>query len=99
MEAAARPLRCSVLVAQRAGPEQVLLGGIAQGGSVVGLLYVGNQIYTTMAPPQKVQLVFVLLAVCGVVPLVLSLGPAVVPTVAVVPLLPPTCIANSPGGT
>ena len=32
------------------------------------------------------QLVFVLLAVCGVVPLVLSLGPAVVPKVAVVPL-------------
>ena len=62
------------------------LGGIAQGGSVVGLLYVGNQIYKKMAPPQKVQLVFVLLAVCGVVPLVLSLGPAVVPTVAVVPL-------------
>ena len=62
------------------------LGGIAQGGSVVGLLYVGNQIYKKMAPPQTVQLVFVLLAVCGVVPLVLSLGPAVVPTVAVVPL-------------
>ena len=62
------------------------LGGIAQGGSVVGLLYVGNQIYKKMAPPQKVQLVFVLLAVCGVVPLVLSLGPAVVPKVAVVPL-------------
>ena len=31
------------------------LGGIAQGGSVVGLLYVGNQIYTKMAPPQKTR--------------------------------------------
>ena len=45
-----------------------------------------KSLYKKMAPPQKVQLVFVLLAVCGVVPLVLSLGPAVVPTVAVVPL-------------
>ena len=27
------------------------LGGVAQGGSVIGLLYVGNQIYKKMAPP------------------------------------------------
>jgi len=61
-------------------------GGFAQGGSVVGLLYIGNQVYKKQPPASKVRLVFLLLAACAVVPFLLSLGPAVLPKVAVVPL-------------
>lgn len=48
--------------------------------------YVGNVVYKPMAKPQKVQLVFVLLALCTVTPFALSLGPSVLGNVAVVPL-------------
>ena len=63
------------------------LGGVAQGGSVFGLLYVGNQVYKKLVPAKKVQLLFALLALCAVVPYVISFGPSVVPRAAVVPLL------------
>jgi len=62
------------------------LGGLAQGGSVVGLLYIGNKVYKQMAPDGKVRLVFVLLALCAITPWLLSLGPSVLPKAAVVPL-------------
>jgi len=64
------------------------LGGIAQGGSVVGLLGVGA-IYKGLSKENKTLLVFVELVLCAVVPFALSLGPAVLPTVSVVPL---TCL-------
>jgi len=62
------------------------LGGVAQGGSVVGLLVVGNMFYKSLPKGEKVLLVFALLAMCAVVPFALSLGPAVLPKSAVVPL-------------
>mmetsp|Transcript_15558 Transcript_15558/g.50931 ORF Transcript_15558/g.50931 Transcript_15558/m.50931 type:complete len:257 (-) Transcript_15558:228-998(-) len=62
------------------------LGGVAQGGSVIGLLVVGNMIYKGLAPGGKVKLVALLLAVCAAVPLALSLGPEVLPQPLVVPL-------------
>ena len=62
------------------------MGGIAQGGSVVGLLVVGNVIYKKLPPTKKVALVALLLAACAVVPAVLALGPSAVPAPLVVPL-------------
>ena len=62
------------------------LGGVAQGGSVIGLLYVGN-IYKSMSEEARVKLIFGELAVCAVVPYVVSLGPAVLGPILVVPLL------------
>lgn len=62
------------------------LGGVAQGGSVIGLLVVGNMCYKSLRLNGKVGLVLILLVVCTVVPLVLALGPAVLPRAAVVPL-------------
>lgn len=62
------------------------LGGVAQGGSVFGLLVVGNMFYKKLPKDKKVYCVFVLLAMCAVIPFVLSLGPNVLPRVAVVPL-------------
>ena len=59
---------------------------MAQGGSVIGLLVVGNMIYKGLAPGGKVKLVALLLAVCAAVPLALSLGPEVLPRPLVVPL-------------
>jgi len=50
-------------------------GGVASGGSVVGLLYVGNVLYKGRDKAGKVRLVFMELAVCTVVPLVLANGP------------------------
>ena len=62
------------------------LGGVAQGGSVVGLLVVGNMVYKKLPAASKPQMVFALLAVCTVSSYALSLGPAVLPKFAVVPL-------------
>ncbi len=61
------------------------LGGVAQGGSVVGLLGVGEY-YKGLARPAKTRLVLLLLLLCAVVPFALSLGPSVLPQLAVVPL-------------
>ena len=44
------------------------LGGVCQGGSVVGLLGVGNMIYKPMGKASKVSLVSLLLVLCTVVP-------------------------------
>ena len=65
------------------------LGGVAQGGSVVGLLVVGNMFYKSLDKTNKVYLVFLLLALCATAPFALSLGPTVLPKAAVVPL---TCL-------
>uniref|UniRef100_A0A7S2GG42 Major facilitator superfamily (MFS) profile domain-containing protein n=1 Tax=Haptolina brevifila TaxID=156173 RepID=A0A7S2GG42_9EUKA len=62
------------------------LGGVAQGGSVVGLLYVGA-FYKKLNGEQKVRLVFLELLLCAVVPYALSLGPDTLGRIAVVPLL------------
>jgi hypothetical protein len=62
------------------------LGGVAQGGSVIGLLVVGNMCYKSLSHSGKVAMVMALLLVCTGVPLALALGPAVLPRVAVVPL-------------
>mmetsp|Transcript_46683 Transcript_46683/g.77237 ORF Transcript_46683/g.77237 Transcript_46683/m.77237 type:complete len:430 (-) Transcript_46683:330-1619(-) len=62
------------------------LGGIAQGGSVIGLLVVGNMIYKQLAPTQKVMLVAFLLAICAATSAVIAFGPAMVPPSLVVPL-------------
>lgn len=62
------------------------LGGVAQGGSVVGLLVVGNMVYKSLGSTNKVRLVAALLALCALVPFALSLGPSVLPKAAVVPL-------------
>jgi len=61
------------------------LGGVAQGGSIIGLLVVGDY-YKSLAPSSKVKLVFVELVTCAVTPCILSLGPAVLGQYAVVPL-------------
>ena len=52
------------------------LGGIAQGGSVIGLLGVGGY-YKTLGKPSKVVVIFILLVLCALVPFALSLGPSV----------------------
>ena len=62
------------------------LGGVAQGGSVVGLLVVGNMVYKSLSQGGKVRLVGLLLVVCTLVPFALSLGPSVLPRLMVVPL-------------
>ena len=62
------------------------LGGVAQGGSVFGLLVVGNMFYKNLTKERKVYCVFALLALCAAVPFVLSLGPSALPREAVVPL-------------
>ena len=54
------------------------LGGVAQGGSVFGLLVVGNMFYKSLPKGQKVWCVAALLAMCAVIPFALSLGPSVV---------------------
>jgi MFS family permease len=61
------------------------LGGVAQGGSVIGLLGVGAY-YKKQPKEAKVYVVFFELALCAVVPFALSLGPAVLGQYAVVPL-------------
>jgi len=50
-------------------------GGVAQGGSVVGLLYVGNILYKQRDNAGKVRLLVAELAVCAVVPALLANGP------------------------
>ena len=62
------------------------LGGVAQGGSVIGLLVVGNMFYKSLPHNGKVLIVGLLLAVCTAVPLALSLGPETLPRELVVPL-------------
>ena len=68
-------------------------GGIAQGGSVVGLLYVGNVLYKSRNAAGKVNLVLIELVVCTLVPALLANGPLVKSTTGldlaplVVPLL------------
>jgi len=52
-------------------------GGVAQGGSVVGLLYVGNVLYKSREPAGKVNLVRFGLALCAITPLILANGPLV----------------------
>jgi len=61
------------------------LGGVCQGGSVVGLLGVGA-VYKGLSKGGKVSLVLAELLLCAIVPFALSLGPKVLPTVSVVPL-------------
>ena len=61
------------------------LGGVAQGGSVIGLLGVGEY-YKRLTKSSKALLVLVELLLCALVPFVLSLGPSVLPQLAVVPL-------------
>ena len=48
------------------------LGGVAQGGSVVGLLVVGNMLYKKMSPSGKVTMTFAMLAVSTAAPLALA---------------------------
>ena len=62
------------------------LGGVAQGGSIIGLLVVGNMFYKTLPAASKPTVIFVLLLVSTLASYALSLGPAVLPTAAVVPL-------------
>jgi len=62
------------------------LGGVAQGGSVVGLLIVGAY-YKKMSKLGQTTLIFCELACCAVAPYLLSLGPSVVPKEIAVPLL------------
>ena len=62
------------------------LGGVAQGGSVIGLLYVGNRVYKPMSKDKKVQLLTVLLALCTVTPYAISLGPSFLGKYGAVPL-------------
>lgn len=61
------------------------LGGVAQGGSVIGLLGVGAY-YKNCTKEAKVYLVFIELLLCAIVPFALSLGPGVLGQYAVVPL-------------
>ena len=62
------------------------LGGVAQGGSIVGLLVVGKY-FKALDKGSKVTFVFFELLLCFLIPAALSLGPAVLPTISVVPLL------------
>jgi len=52
------------------------LAGVGQGGSVVGLLVVGNMVYKAMPPRQQHALVAFLLLVCAVVPALLAFAPS-----------------------
>ncbi len=64
------------------------LGGIAQGGSVIGLLVVGNMVYKSMDKRNQVYLVAALLVVCVAAPATLAVAPSLPfdVTPAVVPL-------------
>lgn len=62
------------------------LGGVAQGGSIIGLLVVGNMFYKTLPAKQKPVVIFALLLTSTVSAYALSLGPSTLPKVAVVPL-------------
>ena len=46
--------------------------GLAQGGSVVGLLVIGNMLYKGLSPHKQIMLVFMELVVCMIVPFMLA---------------------------
>jgi len=69
-------------------------GGVAQGGSVIGLLYVGNVLYKSRDKAAKVRLVALELCVCVAVPAILANGPLIKSAVGVdiAPLVVPLTV-------
>jgi len=69
-------------------------GGVAQGGSVVGLLYVGNVLYKKSTKAAQVRLIVTLLACCAVVPAILANGPVIKATTGldIAPLVVPLTV-------
>jgi sugar phosphate permease len=53
--------------------DATFMQGVTQGGSVIGLLVLGNMVYKTLSPPRQVLLVAAELLVCTAVPLLLAL--------------------------
>ena len=66
-----------------------MMAGVGQGGSVIGLLVIGNMVYKGLPPKQQVVLVAIELIICVIVPLMLAY-PSALPfdiSPIVVPLL------------
>ena len=66
------------------------LGGVAQGGSVVGLMVVGNHVYKKLDAAGKARMTFAMLVVCTVVPALLASSAALPFDIA--PLVVPLCV-------